>query len=68
MLPGETILSGADLHCPECGKLLKFEVLCSAAGFYVGTECCCGPYSRESIYFRTRKAAQEALNCGEFGR
>lgn len=68
MIPGETILSGASPYCPDCGKLLRFEVLRSAAGYYIGTYCCCGPYSRESGYYQTKEAAQEALNMGDFGR
>jgi hypothetical protein len=53
MITGETILTGADNPCPDCGKLVEFEVLQSPAGYYVGTQCDCGPYSRESIYFVT---------------
>jgi hypothetical protein len=68
MLKGETILSGASQYCPDCGKLLVFQVLKSNAGYYIATECSCGPYSRESGYYKTREAAQEALNYGEFGR
>lgn len=61
MLPGETILSGANPRC--CGKLLRFEVLSSAAGYYIGTFCPnCGPYSRESFYYPTQEAAQQALD------
>ncbi len=61
MLPGETILSGANPDC--CGETLPFKVCQSAAGFYIGTFCDnCGPYSRESGYFPTREAAQTALN------
>lgn len=68
MIPGETILSGADPHCPDCGKLLKFKVLKSQVGYYIGTYCCGGPFTRESGYYQTKEAAQEALNTGDFGR
>lgn len=62
MIPGETILSGAPTTCPDCGEfVLPFKVLQSAAGWYIGTECNDGPYSRESGYFPTREAAQTAL-------
>lgn len=60
MLPGETILSGANRHCPDCGVSLVFEVLLTCA-YYVGTQCNCGPYSRETDYFVTREAAEECL-------
>ena len=59
MFPGETILSGADPKC--CGKLLKFEVLSSFGGYYVGTFCpCCGPYTREGEY-TTKVCAERDL-------
>jgi len=61
MLPGETILSGAPDKCPDCGKQLNFEVLKSAAGYYIGTQCCCGPYSRESGYFKTSEVCNKIL-------
>jgi hypothetical protein len=62
MLPGETILSGAPETCPDCGVfVLPFEVLESGAGFYIGTMCNDGPYSRESGYFPTREEAETAL-------
>ena len=67
MLPGETIGSGASNMC--CGKVLKFQVLCSGGGYYIGTFCRnCGPYSRESGYYGSSKEAQEALDSGAFGR
>jgi hypothetical protein len=45
-----------------CKKVLEREVLSSAAGYYVGRFCdCCGPYSRESMYFPTRETADEEL-------
>lgn len=61
-LPNETIHLGANPHCPDCGKLLLNEVLQSGAGYYIGTRCCCGPYSRESHYYQTREAAQFDLD------
>jgi hypothetical protein len=32
----------------------------------VGTQCECGPYSRESGYYRTYEEAESALNSGSF--
>jgi hypothetical protein len=61
MIKGETILSGAPAVCTDCNQALPFEVLHSAAGYYVGTSCECGPYSRESGYFKTRAQADEIL-------
>lgn len=58
MLPGETILSGA----PVLPGVSEFQVLRSNAGWYVGTMCEEGPYSRESGYFKTREEAQSALD------
>jgi hypothetical protein len=68
MIPGETIASGASSTCSECSKKVELEVLRSGAGFYIGTQCECGPYSRESGYYGTREAAAAALQSGNFGR
>jgi hypothetical protein len=62
MLPGETIHSGASNKCPDCKQILKLKVLYSPAGYYIGTECCCGPYSRESHYYKSRENAQHDLD------
>lgn len=68
MIPGETIASGAPSTCPECKVKLENQVCRSAAGYYIGTYCDCGPYSRESGYYKTREIAQEALDSGDYGR
>jgi len=53
----------------ECGTALDIQVLCSAAGYYIGFFCPeCGPYSRESGYFRSLEEADRALNSGFYGR
>jgi hypothetical protein len=53
----------------ECGTTLALQVLSSAAGYYLGFFCpYCGPYSRESGYFRSREEAETALDLGGFGR
>ena len=69
-LPGETILTGAPDTC--CDQRLQFEVLRSAAGYYIGTFCPhCGPYSRESGYFLNEKEANETLarwQAGQYDR
>jgi len=61
MLPRETIHSGASRVCEDCGTSVVEKVMRSAAGFYIGTECSCGPYSRESGYYKTREEAEKAL-------
>jgi hypothetical protein len=68
MIHGETIATGAAATCPDCKLTPRLQVYESAAGHYVGTYCKCGPYSRESGYYRTRLQAEEALASGEFGR
>jgi hypothetical protein len=62
MIPGETILSEASNVCEDCGVTLVFQVLRSAAGYYIGTACKCGPYSRKSGYYPTREAAARELD------
>lgn len=58
---GETIASGAPERCPDCDVTPKLQVLHTCA-YYIGTHCNCGPYSRESDYFKTREEAQRALD------
>ncbi len=66
-LPGET--GHANSKCIECGADLPAKILNSGAGYYIGTFCPnCGPYSRESGYYPTREAAQEALDNNTFYR
>jgi len=60
MIPGETIATGGAATCAECGVTPKLEVL-STQAYYLGTMCNCGPYSRESPYYKTRKDAEVAL-------
>jgi hypothetical protein len=67
-VPGETIASGAAETCGDCGVRVVLTVCSSAAGYYVGSECNCGPYSRESGYYKTRVLAEAALGTGLFGR
>jgi len=66
-LPGETV--GAYTTQCDCGQELRLGVQRSAAGYYLGFFCPkCGPYSRESGYYRTREEAAEALRQGSFWR
>lgn len=68
MIEGETIATGAPATCPDCQVTVKLEVLQSGAGYYIGTRCNCGPYSRESDYYKHREVAKAALETGQFGR
>jgi hypothetical protein len=47
--------------CEDCGTLLKPQVLKTCA-FYIGTQCLCGPYSRESVYYGSQEEAQADLD------
>jgi hypothetical protein len=67
MLPGETLGNGAPKVCEDCGVKLVPKVLYTCA-YYIGTECDCGPYSRESEYFKKREDAQKVLDGMIYGR
>ena len=60
VIPGETGHAGK--ACQGCCELLELKVCQSAAGYYLGTWCLCGPFSRESGYYPSEKAAQDALD------
>ena len=62
VMPGETISSGAPDTCEDCGSKLEMQVCSSGAGYYIGTVCDCGPYSRESGYYKTALEAQDYLD------
>ena len=67
-LPGECV-NDTQTVCMECGTALDIQVLCSAAGYYIGFFCPnCGPYSRESSYYASREEAEQTLNSGFYGR
>lgn len=51
----------ASMKCRDCGEEPVLGVYCSAAGWYIGTYCRCGPYSRESDYYPTEEQAKRAL-------
>ena len=68
MIPGETIATGAADTCSDCGVTPRLQVCRSAAGYYIGTYCNCGPYSRESDYFDTRELADAELAKGGYDR
>ena len=48
-------------------KRFPLSVCWSAAGYYIGTSCKRGAFSRESAeYFRTLEAAESALASGQW--
>lgn len=68
VMPKETIARGASPTCIDCRETPELGVYKSPAGFYIGTVCMCGPYSRESDYYTTRELAEAALKKGGFER
>lgn len=50
------------ITCEDCGTHLSLQVCKSNAGYYLGY-CCdhCGPYSRETGYFKSREIAEKEL-------
>lgn len=67
VLPRETIGLGAPRRCEDCNNELVPEVLMTCA-YYIGTQCDCGPYSRESEYFKTKAEAERVLKGMIYGR
>ena len=70
MLPGETVATGASPYCYHCDRdATGPQVLSSAAGYFVGYVCQCGPaFTRESRYYRMRGDADGALERGDWAR
>jgi hypothetical protein len=72
VMPGETLATGADPTCDECGVTPQLRVFASNAGYYIGTRCGCGPYSRESVYYpKTLEGKEQAeidLESNNFSR
>lgn len=60
MISNETIITGASPVCTGCNIALE-PVVIKTSGYSVRTECECGPYSRETEYFKTAEEADEAL-------
>jgi hypothetical protein len=67
-LPGECV-NDTKTVCSECGNGMVIDVHKSAAGYYIGFFCSmCGPYSRESGYYRSYEEAEKALTAGTYYR
>lgn len=60
MHSGESNLNGKKV-CEDCAQSLETRVCMSAAGYYLGSWCNCGPYSRESGYFGSKQEAEVCL-------
>lgn len=61
MLPGETLQNGAEEICSLCGCIAEVKPMSSAAGWYLGSACGCGPYTRESVYYPSRERLDIAI-------
>lgn len=61
VLPGE--ITGRKLHTQcSCGKIIDLKLCRSAAGYYLGYTCPeCGPYGRETGYYKDERTIQNAL-------
>ena len=64
MIPGECV-EDVTTACTECNEKLDIGVYQSNAGYYIGFWCPnCGPYSRESRYYRNEVEASVDLQLG----
>ena len=68
MMQNETVSTGTKATCPDCNQMHGPKILRSAAGYYIGYMCNCGPHSRESGYYKTASEAQACLDTGTYGR
>ena len=51
-----------EIICLDCKRTLPLQVCRSNAGAYIGYWCPkCGPYSRESGYFKSSELAEKEL-------
>lgn len=71
VMPNETVFGERTLprpeKCDECHKPIIATVMRSAGTglYYIGTECGCGTYSRETEYFKTATEARSLLDIWE---
>jgi len=49
------------IHCEKCDVDMYLIVCCSAAGYYLGRMCCCGPHSRSTGYYKMFNEAELAM-------
>ena len=63
VFPGECNVGKVDpIRCDDCSILMEQQVLRSAAGYYIGMACNCGPHCRDSGYYKNRDDAQIDLD------
>lgn len=68
VMKSETVATGAKLEeCDMCGEVPQLQICKSAAGHYIGYQCC-SPYSRESGYFKSWEDAVLAFGEDAYGR
>jgi len=66
VMQGETLATGAPDFCKRCQTFVSMSVMQSGAGWYIGSFCDCGPYSRESGYFSKKEEADKAFVTGDW--
>lgn len=60
--PGELSGLEKEFTCKDCGQKMPLQVCRSNAGHYLGYYCGnCGPWSRETGYYRKGEDADKAL-------
>lgn len=63
VIENEHDMPRAVLHCEDCGAA-DLGWYKSAAGWYFGTFCDCGPLARLSTYYPTLQAVSDAAENG----
>lgn len=63
-----TMATGAPKVCGCCKKIPEITVIGCGNGYYIGTLCDCGPYSRESDYYGDAGEAKARLRFGNYSR
>ena len=61
MLATETTGGKETSKCPHCSEERELGVQRSAAGYWIGYWCNCGPGGRETEYFGSHQEAEDAL-------
>ena len=61
MLTGECTGGKQSTLC-DCGEVLPLQMMQSNAGYYLGYFCTkCGPYGRETAYYKDERELQKAF-------